>query len=128
MGLQPHAAVFRQRAFADIGGFDEKYRYSADADFFIRLLQQQMKFLYCSGEAVACFRLHGGQLTHTKTEAMNAERARIFGDENLNLRWTDRMSLLKWRTRNLPHYLLRILRASLLTGRLALPGSMNVRE
>jgi glycosyltransferase involved in cell wall biosynthesis len=128
MGLQPHATVFRQRVFADIGGFDERYRYSADADFFIRLLRQQLKFTYCSSEAVACFRLHGGQLTHTKTEAMNAERVRIFGDETLKPRWTDQMSLLTWRTRNLPHYLLRILRASLLTGRLALPGSMDVRD
>jgi GT2 family glycosyltransferase len=125
MGFTPHSAIFRRAVYERFDGFDEAYALSSDADFFVRLICAGVKFAQLSGPPVACFRLHEQQQTQTKAAAMNAERARIYNAEKLQPGWRDRLALAQWRVKNLPHYLLRIVRASLLACRVRFPGSME---
>jgi glycosyltransferase involved in cell wall biosynthesis/MoaA/NifB/PqqE/SkfB family radical SAM enzyme len=54
-----HQRVFaRRELFADIGGFDVRYRYAADLDWILRAFNRKAKFLY-SDEAVAWYDLTG---------------------------------------------------------------------
>lgn len=125
MGFVPHAAIFRRAIYEQHHGFDESYAFSSDADFFLRLLNSGARFVSVSGPPVACFRLHSNQLTQTHAAEMNAERARIYGAKAMTSDWKDQFVLWHWQTRNLPHYLLRIIRESLLSQRLRFPRSME---
>ena len=123
MGFAQPAAIFRRSLYERLGGFDESYRYKADADFFIRALQAGARFACVDGPAVACFRLHANQLSNRAAPEIAAEGARLFGP--MRARWRDRLVLLNWQRQNLPHYLLRILRASLLARRLRWPRTVE---
>lgn len=126
MAFTPHAAVFRRSVYERFGGFDEKYSLSADADFFLRLVRAGIRLERLEGPPVACFRLHGQQQTQTRSAAMESERARIYDNAEMKPGWRDQIVFFQWRLGNLPHYLVRILRASLLVRRLRVPGSMDV--
>lgn len=128
MGFAQPAAIFRRSVYAELEGFTEDFRYKADADFFIRALQAGKRFVYVSGPAVACFRLHAQQLSNRQAEEIELESRQLFGQAMLQPIWSDKLTLLKWRLTNAPHYLLRILRTSLLAGRLRAPQSLKAYD
>lgn len=72
--FQPMAAVFRKRVFDDLGGFDEKYRLVADADFFSRLVLSGRPVAKVCGPAVAAFRLHERELSVRFAAEMAVEK------------------------------------------------------
>ncbi len=128
MGFAQPAAIFRRSVYAELQGFAEDFSYKADADFFIRALQAGKRFAYVDGPAVACFRLHAQQLSNRKAEEIELEGRRLFGQPALQSSLGDKLTLLEWQIRNIPHYLLRVLRTSLLAKRFRAPRSLETYE
>ncbi|MGH9840086.1 MAG: glycosyltransferase [Blastocatellia bacterium] len=125
MGLAQPAAIFRKSLYRRLGGFDEQYRFKADADFYIRALRAGVRFAHCEGLPVACFRVHAAQLSNRKRELIAAEGERLFKSRGMTPRASDRLILLQWQLMNAPHYLIRILRAFGLSKRLRFPKSIE---
>lgn len=125
MGFAQPAAVFRRSLYERLQGFDTSYKYKADADFFIRALLNGARFIYVEGPAVASFRLHTGQLSNTAAIEIEKEGVRLFSQIELAAVWRDRLTLLRWQFRNLPHYLIRVLRESSLSRRLRFPRAIE---
>lgn len=125
MGFAQPAAIFRADLYQALDGFDEAFRFKADADFYIRALQAGARFAYCDGTPVACFRLHARQLSNARKGEIEREGMRLFGRPALRPHRTDWAMLLQWRLQNLPHYAIRIVRESLLSRRIRLPQSVE---
>jgi GT2 family glycosyltransferase len=128
MGFAQPAAIFRRNLYERLQGFDVSYKYKADADFFIRALLAGAQFVYVEGPAVACFRLHAGQFSNRAASDIEAEGKRLFGQSVLTAGWRDRLALRRWQLRNVPHYLIRILRESSLSRRLRLPRAIETYD
>lgn len=114
-GFAQQAAIFRAGVYKELGGFDEKYRFSSDADFYARAVRAGIAFESLGGGAVAAFRLHGGQLTNKYSGEMEAEKLAIraaCGSRGPG----DLLAYLAWKLRNTPNYLRRWLRARRLRG------------
>ena len=123
-GFAQQSAIFRRRVYQQLQGFNEDYYLSADAQFYLRSLQAGFQFSLMSGAPVSCFRLHGNQLSNKKAINMEKEKQKIFalaGDVNLK----DWAVFAQWRLSNLPHYFIRLLRQSLLAGKIKITKSMN---
>lgn len=125
MGFAQPAAIISRELYERLGGFDESYALSADSDFFLRALKAGAKFACVRGPAVACFRLHSGQLSNTRQATATAEQRAICGLDGSRPSLVHRCSLASWRLANLPHYALRMLRASLQAGGLRVPRTMD---
>jgi len=125
MGFAQPASLFRRSVFLELKGFDESYRYRADADFFLRALLAGKRFARCPSPPVACFRIHEGQFSNRERAAGDDEAARLFGKPEFRASRRDWMVAAAWHGRNLPHYVLRVLRASLLSQGLRLPRSIE---
>lgn len=125
MGFAQPAAIFRRSVYQRLGGFDERYCFKADADFFIRAINAGERFALLEGPPVCCFRVHAAQLSNRKRELIEEEGKRAFSAAGMKPRAADLMTLAQWRLKNLPHYLIRIARASLLSRRLRLPRAIE---
>jgi glycosyltransferase involved in cell wall biosynthesis len=125
MGFAQTSAIFRRRCYERLGGFDESFVYRGDADFYIRALANGMKFACLDGPPVSCFRLHGNQFSNRGLELTEIEAGRIFCRPEMSPEVSDWLVLAQWRGRNLPHYLIRILRESLLSRRTRFPRSIE---
>lgn len=125
MGFAQPAAIFRRSLYQRLGGFDEQYCFKADADFYIRAINAEARFALLDGPPVCCFRVHTAQLSNRKRELIEEEGKRVFGAPGMKSRASDFMALAEWRLKNLPHYLLRIARASLLSRRPRLPRAIE---
>jgi glycosyltransferase involved in cell wall biosynthesis len=125
MGFAQPAAIFRRDVYQRLNGFDERYCFKSDADFFIRAIGTGSRFTLLGGPPVCCFRLHAGQLSNQKRALIEEEGKRIFGAPEMKPRKIDSVVLAQWRLKNLPHYLIRALRESLLSRRLRLPRSIE---
>lgn len=125
MGFAQPSVIFRRRFFEQLTGFDESLVYRADADFFIRGILMDKRFAKLSGPPVACFRLHSKQLSNRSNDLTEIEAARIFGRKELKARFGDRRAFITWRSRNFSNYVIRILRESLLSGRIRLPRTIE---
>lgn len=121
-GFAQQTAIFRRQCYQKLNGFDEDYFLSSDADFYLRALLLNSKFSSLSKNSVACFRIHENQLTNQKREAMELEKLKIY----LSVKPThlkDWMIFVQWKLNNLPHYAIRFLRQSLLSGRMKITRS-----
>jgi len=125
-GFAQPAAIFRNRVYQKLKGFKEDYSLSSDADFYLRALLSNLKFSRFSGESISCFRIHENQLTHKKREAMEAEKQQIYSPIQ-PAQLQDWMVFTQWRLNNLPHYIMRFLRQSLLSGKITITKSMDVK-
>jgi len=128
MGFAQPATIFRREVYRQIEGFDETFLYRADADFFIRALLAEKRFAKLPGPSVASFRLHSKQFSNRGIRQTELEAERIFGRQELKPQPGDRLKLAAWRLSNLPHYLVRIVRESLLSNRTRLPRSIETYE
>jgi glycosyltransferase involved in cell wall biosynthesis len=117
IGFAQPTAIFRRSIYQQMNGFDETYYLSADYDFFFRSLLAGAIFARLTGPPVSCFRLHQMQLSNDKAKDMEAEirsiRSKLAGKDYTK----DRMTVAFWRILNMPHYILRLLRASLILDR-----------
>jgi glycosyltransferase involved in cell wall biosynthesis len=129
MGFAQQAAIFRREVYERLQGFDETFRFRGDADFYSRALLGKTQFAKLDGASVACFRLHSNQFSNSNNEQRNqidAEEAlRIFGKHEMAAHASDWLKLASWRFRNSPHYLIRILRESLLSKKLRFPRTIE---
>lgn len=103
-GLQQITAVFRKNSFDDLGGFDEKYRLVADADFFSRLVLSGRPVAKVCGPAVAAFRLHERELSVRFAAEMAVEKKlRRSALPRSSVR--DFLDFAYWRLQNAPSHL-----------------------
>lgn len=125
MGFAQQSAIFRRRAYEQLQGFDESFVYRADGDFYVRALLAGLRFAHLEGPSVACFRLHEKQFSNRGLELTEVEAERIFNTPQMKAGITDGLIFTGWRLMNLPHYLIRILRESLLANRFRVPRSIE---
>jgi glycosyltransferase involved in cell wall biosynthesis len=125
MGFAQQSVIFHKRIYQKLDGFNEDFRFSSDADFYVRAIQSGAKFSYLPNKSVSCFRIHENQLSNKNKELMEAEQKKIYG--NLGKRKIiDRFIFFKWRYENIPYYVLRLLRQSSLSGHIKLTNSMSI--
>lgn len=55
-------ALFRRRILNKVGGFDENMRFCEDTDYFVRLLENDYRFVLCDVDALI-YRRHSGNAT-----------------------------------------------------------------
>ena len=72
--ILPSALVVRQTIFQQVGGFDERYRYSDDADWFLRAKDAAIPFAVLP-EPLVYKRIHATNLSHTPAMAQETLRA-----------------------------------------------------
>ena len=72
--LLPSALVVRRRSFEQVGPFDERYRYSDDADWFLRAKDAAIPFAVAA-EPLVYKRIHDHNLSHTPAMAQETLRA-----------------------------------------------------
>jgi glycosyltransferase involved in cell wall biosynthesis len=125
-GFAQQAAIFRKSVYQHLDGFNEaEYYLSADAEFYLRAFQANFSFSMLPGPSVACFRRHQNQLTHQKAQDMQLEKQKR-RDQAGQTTLQDWIAVTQWRLENLPHYLIRFLRPSLLADKIVFTRSRNV--
>lgn len=70
----PSALVVRRTIFDQVGGFDERYRYSDDTDWFLRAKDAAIPFAIVP-EVLLYKRVHATNLSHTPAMAQETVRA-----------------------------------------------------
>lgn len=127
-GFNQPAAIFRPLVYDQLTGFNERYYLSADADFYRRALRHGFKFARLSGSSVVCFRVHMMQLSQLKVNLVHTENQQIFGQPSGIDKLRSQVTLSYWKLTNLPNYIIRILRASLIAGRVRMPRWTNEKS
>jgi len=125
MGFSQQTAIFRRRVYEQLNGFDESFVYRGDADFYLRALFANITFSHLDGPSVACFRLHEKQFSNRGLALTEVEAERLFGRSEMQAGIGDELVFTRWRLKNFPHYLIRIVRESLLAKRLRFPLSIE---
>lgn len=125
LGFAQQSAIFRYQLYKNLTGFNEVYHFSADKEFYLRALQIGASFTFLPGSPVACFRLHTNQISNRQGKLMAEESKKINPQVVGNPSFYDWVVTLQWRWTNLPHYLLRFLRQSLLSRRMTMSKSMS---
>lgn len=107
--LQP-AAIYRRSAYEELGGFDERYPYTGDYEFFFRMVVTGRPVAKLERPGVAAFRLHIGQLSYRGRVHLEKELAshRMGVRPRPSLR--DALDVLSWRIMNSPSYVSRMLK------------------
>lgn len=124
MGFAQPASLFTSSVFRRLGGFDEEYSYAADADFYLRAVRLGARFAYLTGAPVASFRISASQLSQLHRDVIQGEVRRMSAGLGSPGIW-DRFCEVRWRILNIPHYALRVLRGSLIAGRLRTPRALE---
>jgi glycosyltransferase involved in cell wall biosynthesis len=102
-------AIFRRDLYERLDGFDTRYLYSADYDFFVRAMSSNAVFTCLVSPPVACFRLHENQFSQNKINELWEESKGIISN---NLSVVDYLLWLQWKIRNTRHYIMKnLLRA-----------------
>lgn len=125
MGFAQQSVIFHRNLYQKLNGFNEDFRFSSDADFYVRAIQSDAKFSYLPNKSVSCFRIHQNQLSNKNKELMEIEKREIYsyiGKKEI----TDNFIFLKWRYQNIPYYILRLLRQSTLSAQIKLTNSMSI--
>ncbi|MBF2013974.1 MAG: glycosyltransferase [Rivularia sp. T60_A2020_040] len=125
LGFAQQSAIFKNSLYQKLTGFNEDYYFVGDREFFIRALNSGAKFTFLSGASVACFRLHSDQLSQTKSQFMQAEGKKIRSELVKEPNLSDWATRIQWRLKNIPNYLLRFLRQSLLSGKATITKSIH---
>ena len=128
LGFAQPAAIFRKKIYEQLNGFNEYYRLSADYDFYFRAALAGAHIERLRGPSVACFRLHKHQLSRTQATAMQLERRDICGKLAGRMKLVDLLRFGLWRMANLPHYILRFLRVSIISNRIKITKSIDEYE
>ncbi len=124
MGFAQPATIFRNQLYQQLNGFNEDYFLCSDAEFFLRSLNLGAQFVSLDEPSVACFRIHQKQLTNSKSNVMEQEKHTISSELAGSSSIYDLIVKMQWQLTNMPYYLMRLLRQSLLSGRIKLTKSM----
>lgn len=106
-GFAQPAAIYRRSAFEELGGFDERFRYIADYDFFSRLILAGRRVAKLEGPAVTAFRRHTLQLSNRGATAMAAEWESIISSGRLRTSPRSLFELTCWYFQNATNYVWR---------------------
>lgn len=127
--LLQQGTLFRRSVFDSIGGFDERYRFVADADFWWRALEAGFPFERASHPPVAAFRLHSSQFSQTAAAEMRTEHKQMVRDHGGPHRSLRALAaVLRWRLANAPSYAMRAMRRHQLDGSVGVPSSYSLRK
>lgn len=125
--LLQQGTLFRRRVFEDLGGFDSRWKFVGDADFWIRALKAEFRFSRLAAPPVAGFRLHADQLSRRHAAAMQEEFRDVLAAHGIRpARLHTLLHASVYRAGHLRQYLERILRHSDLTGHAAARDSYHV--
>lgn len=125
MPFPQQGAIFRRSLWEKLSGFDERYKYAADFDFFLRAFAQGAKFHYYDRMPVAGFRLHSNQISQNHADSMFEEGRRSFKKSALGVnRYQIIRAIAGMRLRNINGYLSRILRYHHLYGKMRIIKSI----
>jgi glycosyltransferase involved in cell wall biosynthesis len=106
-GFTQPAAIYRRSAFQELGGFDQRFRYIADYDFFSRLILSGRRVAKLEGPAVTAFRRHNSQLSNQCATAMAGEWKSIRSSGRVKASPRTLLELICWYIQNAPNYLWR---------------------
>lgn len=104
MGFAQQTTIYRRSLYQQLDGFSERYRYSADAEFYQRAALSGCMMERLDGASVAMFRLHPNQLTQTASGPMDAERTRLWQELGQAASWSDRLVAWRWKLGNWAAY------------------------
>lgn len=103
--------LFRRSLWEKLGGFREKYSYSADFDFFLRAYANGARFGYYTDLPTAAFRISSGQISQNFTTAMQSEVRQSLSDVSLSSRRIRVLHAKSYmRIRNINSYVVRFIR------------------
>ncbi len=120
--------IFSRKLFQRLGGFDERYKYAADYDFFSRAYKTNAKFIKYKASTVAAFRLHTHQLSREYLPIMKRESQQSYSRLPLTTSLMHRKYMqIAMYIRNLPNYIIRILRWQQLNKSFAFPKTMTYK-
>ena len=125
--LLQQGTLFRRTVFETLGGFNARYTLVADADFWWRAVEGDVRFRDCMQSSVAAFRLHEKQLSQAFREEMKAEHRRMWNDHSRRgPTWRSRAAFMRWRLANAGNYAVRFLRRANLVGTAGCAGSYDI--
>jgi glycosyltransferase len=117
---------FSRRIYDLNSGFDTKFRYSADFDFFLRAVVRNAKFAKHLSSTVAAFRIHEKQLSQQFKADMLLEARESLGANQIPVtRISKTFSRTVFRARNIDQYMIRYIRHWQVTGRVKFPTTMS---
>jgi hypothetical protein len=107
MPFTQQGMIFSRLVWETLGGFDERYRYSGDLDFWVRAHLAGFTFKFYD-LPVAAWSIRPGQLSgHRAAVQLETERA-LAPIREMNLSWVERkLAKLRFRLRNSPQYIRR---------------------
>jgi len=124
--LLQQGTLFRRAVFERLGGFDERYRFVGDADFWWRAVEAGFHFARSRHPPVAEFRIHPAQLSSAHALEMNHEHASMVAEHGGRWRPSALGPLAVWRLENVGAYSMRLLRRAQLDGAIRLAPSYDI--
>jgi hypothetical protein len=119
--------IFRRCLFEALSGFNPRWHFCGDADFWLRALLAGHSFARVDHPPVAAFRMHSGQLSRQHASAMEAEFAVMLESHGINpRRLVSFFHAGLYRAAHLRQYLLRFFRCYDLGGRTRLGRSYEI--
>jgi glycosyltransferase involved in cell wall biosynthesis len=129
-GINPipqQGSWFSRRTYDSNRGFNEKFKYSSDFDFFLRVVVGGGIISRHRSSTVAAFRLHGNQLSQKFSSEMLTETKRSLIESGLSVpRFNRLLCGILFKTRNADHYIGRCMRHWQVTGKISVPTTMSV--
>ncbi|MFX0142302.1 MAG: glycosyltransferase [Candidatus Hodarchaeota archaeon] len=127
MPIPQPGTIFTRKIFENIGGFNERFKYSADLDFFLRAYKSKANFAKYKKGTIAAFRLHKSQITQEKKLDMERETKEIYKNVQKTTSVLFRnYARIKFRIRNILNYIIRITRWYLLYKTFAFPQTTTI--
>lgn len=128
-GVSPvlqQGTLFRRSLFESLGGFEERWRLVADADFWWRAAEAGARFFRITHPPVASFRMHPDQLSRVHRTSMREEyREMAISHGAGSATVTSRCAVARYRTARWRSYLVRFLRQGDLCGACRLKASYD---
>lgn len=121
MAIPQAGTLFRAEVVQKLSGFDARFRYASDFDFFLRAHIAGFRFARFEFPRIAAFRLHAKQISQSRTTDMENEADLSIRKNSIHGRkFKQELSYIKFKARNWDSYLLRMLRARHITGKSSL--------
>lgn len=115
MSFAQPSAIFRQKVFRQLDGFNDHYHHLSDFDYYFRAILAGYKFAMLDGKPVCGFRISPSQISRKRKE-VNKEIEQVhqnYAKPTIGDLWHTGL----WKIRNWPNYFIRLLRYKVLTGK-----------
>ena len=125
--LLQQGTIFRRTMFQSLGGFNERWRFVGDSDFWLRGLLAGHRFLRISHPSVAAFRIHPSQLSQQHASQMSAEFVAMLASHGIRpSRLSTAVHSFLYRIAHVRQHAIRFLRRRDLTGMYEYAGAYDV--